>query len=261
MDQRTRRCIRPYISEMTLIQYVSRKEGGRGLSIEDDVDASIQRFEDYTEKRRGRLITATGNNTDNTRIIRTKLTKKQKWEEKQVYGHFKRQTSDISHEKTRTRLKKGNLKRETESLFITAQSNAIRSNYIKARIDNTQQNSKCRFCRDRDETTSHIWSKCRKLAHKEYKSRYGWVGKVIHKELYKKFKFENTNKWYMHKPESVLENDTCKLLWDFEIQKYHLISARRPDLVIINSSNNKENLRTLLFQLPLSKIERKQKEK
>ena len=31
--------------------YVSRKEGGRGLaSIEDTVDASIQRFEDYKEK-------------------------------------------------------------------------------------------------------------------------------------------------------------------------------------------------------------------
>ena len=30
--------------------YVSRKEGGRGLaSIEDSVDASIQRLEDYTE--------------------------------------------------------------------------------------------------------------------------------------------------------------------------------------------------------------------
>ena len=31
--------------------YVSRKEGGRGLaSIEDSVDASIQRLEDYIEK-------------------------------------------------------------------------------------------------------------------------------------------------------------------------------------------------------------------
>ena len=32
--------------------YVSRKEGGRGLaSIEDTVDASIQRLEDYIEKK------------------------------------------------------------------------------------------------------------------------------------------------------------------------------------------------------------------
>ena len=38
----------------------------------------------------------------------------------------------------------------------------------------------------------------------------------------------------MHNPASVLENYTHKLLWDFDIQTDHLISARRPDLIIIN---------------------------
>ena len=38
----------------------------------------------------------------------------------------------------------------------------------------------------------------------------------------------------MHNPAPVLENDTHKLLWDFDMQMDHLISARRPDLIIIN---------------------------
>ena len=38
----------------------------------------------------------------------------------------------------------------------------------------------------------------------------------------------------MHNPAPVLENDTHKLLWDFNIQMDHLIPARRPDLIIIN---------------------------
>ena len=38
----------------------------------------------------------------------------------------------------------------------------------------------------------------------------------------------------MHDPAPVLENDTHKLLWDFDVQTDHLISARRPDLIIIN---------------------------
>ena len=38
----------------------------------------------------------------------------------------------------------------------------------------------------------------------------------------------------MHKPELVLEYETHKNLWDFEFQTDHLISARRPDLVLIN---------------------------
>ena len=61
-----------------------------------------------------------------------------------------------------------------------------------------------------------------------------WVGKVIHWELGKKLKFDHTNKWYMHNPEFIPENETHKLLCDFEIQTDHLISAGRPDLIWIN---------------------------
>ena len=57
--------------------YVSRKEGGRGLaSIEDSVDTSIQRFEDYTEKREVGLSIATRNDTDNTKTSRMTITRK-----------------------------------------------------------------------------------------------------------------------------------------------------------------------------------------
>ena len=58
--------------------------------------------------------------------------------------------------------------------------------------------------------------------------------KVIHWEMCRKFQFDHTNKWYMHNPAPVLENDSHKLLWDFNIQTDHLIPARRPDLIIIN---------------------------
>ena len=42
----------------------------------------------------------------------------------------------------------------------------------------------------------------------------------------------------MYNPASALENETHKLLWDFEIQTDHLISARRPDLIIIKKKKN-----------------------
>ena len=38
----------------------------------------------------------------------------------------------------------------------------------------------------------------------------------------------------MHNPAPVLENDTHKLLRDFNIQTDPLIPVRRPDLIIIN---------------------------
>ena len=156
--------------------------------------------------------------------------------EKQLYGRFNRLINKISHQKTWTWIRKWNLKRETESLRIAAQDNAIRTNHIKARIEKTQQNSKCG---DRDETINHTISEYSKLAHMEYKARRDWVGKMIHCEMCKKFQFDHTNKWYMLNPVPVLENDTHKLLWDFNIQTDYLIPARWADLIIINKKKKK----------------------
>ena len=111
----------------------------------------------------------------------------------------------MSHQKTWTWQRKGNLKNEMEPLQIAAYDNAIRTNHIKARIDKTQQNSKCRLCSDRDKTINHIISECSKLAQKEYKARHDWV---IHWKMFKESKFDHTNQWYMHNPAPVLENDT-----------------------------------------------------
>ena len=38
----------------------------------------------------------------------------------------------------------------------------------------------------------------------------------------------------MHNPAAVLENDTHKLQWDFDIQTDHQISARRIDFIIVD---------------------------
>ena len=57
----------------------------------------------------------------------------------------------------------------------------------------------------------------------------------------------------------IIINDICttqhlswkmrqKLLWDFEIQTDHLISVRRPDLIIIN--NKKRTCRIVDFGVP-----------
>ena len=174
--------------------------------------------------------------TDNKINERMTTTRKQRWEGKQLYDRFKRQINNISHQKTWTWLKKRNLKREKESFLIAAQDSAIRNNHIKARIDKTQQNSKCGHCGDIDETINHIISECSKLAQKEYKARRDWVGKLIHWEMYRKFQFDHTNKWYMHNLAPGLENDSHKRLSDFNIQTDHLIPARRPDLTIINKN-------------------------
>ena len=152
----------------------------------------------------------------------------------------------------------------------------IITNYVKVRIDKTQQN-RCRLCGDGDEMVNHTISECNKLAQKENKTRHDWVGKVINWELFQKFKFDHTNKWHMHNPESVLENKTYKILRDFAIQTDHLISARRPDLVIVKKQNKtkqknkktkkknkkeKRTCRTVEFAVPVEqRVQLKESEK
>ena len=71
---------------------------------------------------------------------------------------------------------KGNLIQETQSLLIAAQNNTIRINYVKQRIDKTQQHRKYRLCGDRDETINYIINKCSNLAKKKtHKTRHDWV--------------------------------------------------------------------------------------
>ena len=78
----------------------------------------------------------------------------------------------------------------------------------------------------------------------------------------KKSKFDHTNKWGRHNPASVLENDTHKLLWDFDIQTDHVILARRPDLTIINNKKKRRTCKIVAFALPADhKIKLKESEK
>ena len=130
----------------------------------------------------------------------------------------------------------GGLKRETEILIMTAQEQAIRSNVIKAKIDRSQTDSKCRMCGQVDETMNHITSELSKLAQKEYKKQHDWVGKRIHWEVCNKFDIVVTEKWYEHQPQPVMENESNKILWDFRVQTDNVIEARHPDLITIDKA-------------------------
>ena len=76
--------------------------------------------------------------------------------------------------------KKKSLKRTTEGLIMAAQEQAIRTNHTKAKIDKTQENSKCRMCGKAEERVNHVLSECSKLAQKEYKRRHDCFGTKIH---------------------------------------------------------------------------------
>ena len=128
-------------------------------------------------------------------------------------------------------MQNGALKCKTESLIFAAQEQAIRTNVIKGKIDKSQEQKKCRMCSRAHETINHIVSECPKLA--QYKKRHDWVGRRIHWEICRANGIHVRSKWYEHQPEAVIENDSCKILWDFTVQTDHFITARRLDMILL----------------------------
>ena len=95
--------------------------------------------------------------------------------------------------------------KETESLLIAIQNNLISINFIKAKIDYVWLNSKCR-----------LWRKKRKRKRESDIKRKTKELQVW--DLCKRFKFKVTITWYLHKPESVQENKTHKIICDYVLQ-------------------------------------------
>ena len=113
--------------------------------------------------------------------------RKQSWKEKMLHGQFLRQTDEEAGKESWLWLRSTGIKRETESLIMAAQEQAIRTNVIKAKIDKTQEESKCRMCGRVDETVNHVLSECSKMAQTEYKRRHDWVGNRIHWNVGRKY--------------------------------------------------------------------------
>ena len=101
----------------------------------------------------------------------------------------------------------------------------IRTIAIKAKIDKTQAESKCRFRGKVVETVRHIVCEILVMAQREYKRRHEWVGRKIHWEACRKIVFDVNEKWCKHKPEKVVENG-------YGILQYKMImSLRQEDLI------------------------------
>ena len=103
--------------------------------------------------------------------------------EKQLHGQFLREMDGIVSDKSWEWLEKGHLKRHTEGLCMAAQSQSVRTNVIKAKIEKSQEDSQCRLRKKTDETVYLLLSECPKLAQSEHKRRHDNVGKGIHWDI------------------------------------------------------------------------------
>ena len=166
--------------------------------------------------------------------------RQQKWTQKPLHGQYPRQIEEVTNQETRYRwLKHVNLKIETEALITAAQDQAINTKAHKTYIMKTNNDPKCRLCKENDETTAHLLTGCQKLAASEYLRRHNEVAKIIHRPICNEYGIPVEDQYWKHMPLAVTETDQVKILWDMEIRTDHHIQCRRPDIVITDKIKKK----------------------
>ena len=159
--------------------YIKRKEGGRGLiSVErcvSDEENSLGFYVANSEDNLTKGVAAAGTINTEDAILSRELKKqkekelRQNWNKKRMHGQFVREMPEkVDKDKTWQWLSRCDLKIGTEALLCAAQEQAIRTNYVKHRIDRTSESPLCRLCGTKSENVQHLVSGCEKLAQKEY---------------------------------------------------------------------------------------------
>ena len=167
----------------------------------------------------------------------------ERWKNKPLHGQYVRNIQDIvNKEDTAGWLRNGRLKKETEGLIVAAQDQALSTNAIKVNVYKQKGSPMCRLCGLKEETVDHLVSSCSKIAQTDYKGRHDRVAAFLHWSLCKQYGFARAENWWTHRAEKVLENDRCKLLWDFAIRTDKVIKEHRPDIVILNKEKREAML-------------------
>ena len=169
---------------------MKRKNGGRGLiSIETCVRSEENNLGMYLHDSDETLlidvkkveIIRTDNLIGKEEFKRNQETFKAKWSEKRMYGQFVRDMpEEVDKDLSWQWVSHSDLKVQTEALVFATQEQALRTNYMKHKIDKTSESPLCRMCREKGETVQHLICECKKLAQREYKRRHDNIAKLIH---------------------------------------------------------------------------------
>ena len=92
-------------------------------------------------------------------------------------------------------LKSGDIKGEKESTIVAAQDQAISTIYFKKKILKEEIESKCRLCKQHEETIDQLTLGCPILAKNKYLMRHDKVCTHLHYSICKALGIETTYKW------------------------------------------------------------------
>ena len=97
---------------------------------------------------------------------------------------------------------------------MAAQEQAISTNYFKNKILKEETESKCRLCKQYEETINHLTSGCPILVKNEYLMKHDKVCTHLRYSICEALGTENTDKWYTHMPKPVYDEGDVTVSWN-----------------------------------------------
>jgi hypothetical protein len=180
-----------------------------------------------------------------------------------MHGQFPRSLDEklVDKEQSYQWLKFRDIKGETESTIVAAQGQAISTNYFKRKILKEEIVSRCRLCREYEETIDHLTSRCPILGKNEYVIRRDKVCTHLHFSICKTLGIETTENWYSHIPDSVCQHEDITVLWNQGIQTDREVLVHRPDIIIKNKKDKICLLRDVAIPLDRNVIQKENENK
>ena len=97
---------------------------------------------------------------------------------------------------------------------MAAQDQLIGTNYFNNKIFKEKTESKCRLCKQNEETIEHLTSGSPNFVKNEYLMRHDKVCTHLRYSVCKALGTETTDKWYTHMPKPVYEEGDVTVLWN-----------------------------------------------
>ena len=153
------------------------------------------------------------------------------------YVQQRNQTVNIDVGRSEQWLEQSYLRFETESLLCAAQEQTLATKYMTSKIWGTGGCTKCRLCKEQNETVHHIVSGCKMLAGTQYTFRHNQVAKYVHWWILKDRGINVSESWLKHTPLDTVSAGKDIIMWDVAITTDKKVNCNRPDITIHDTEN------------------------
>ena len=173
--------------------------------------------------------------------------------EKKLHGKTLGEMKEVGSERNWQWLKSGFVSKSMEEFICAAQEQALRTRWLRAKIEIKDISEKCRICGKQMETIVHLVAGCEVLAKEGYKRRHDRVGLKVYWEVRRKYRIDCVEKWYNEAPDAVrISKDGKKeIWWDRKVETMVKLDYTRPDLVLFD--REKEECIVADFSVPWDK--------